>query len=73
MECEAYSNGTQKTQKIKETRETKMTKKALITGIAGQDGSYLAKFLLGKGYEVYGIVRRVPIGDLIGTLTLKTL
>jgi len=33
-------------------------KRALITGITGQDGSYLAEFLLGKGYEVYGIVRR---------------
>ena len=33
-------------------------KKALITGITGQDGSYLAEFLLEKGYEVYGIVRR---------------
>ncbi len=33
-------------------------KKALITGITGQDGSYLAEFLLGKGYQVYGIVRR---------------
>lgn len=33
-------------------------KKALITGITGQDGSYLAEFLLGKGYEVHGIVRR---------------
>ena len=33
-------------------------KKALITGITGQDGSYLAKFLLGKGYEVHGIIRR---------------
>ncbi len=35
-----------------------MTKKALITGITGQDGSYLAEFLLGKGYDVYGMVRR---------------
>src|SRR6266853_4550034 len=35
-----------------------MAKKALITGITGQDGSYLAEFLLGKGYEVHGIVRR---------------
>lgn len=35
-----------------------MTKRALITGITGQDGSYLAEFLLGKGYEVYGMVRR---------------
>ncbi|MGA2442039.1 MAG: GDP-mannose 4,6-dehydratase [Tepidisphaeraceae bacterium] len=33
-------------------------KKALITGITGQDGSYLAEFLLGKGYDVHGIVRR---------------
>ena len=33
-------------------------KKALITGITGQDGSYLAEFLLSKGYEIYGIVRR---------------
>lgn len=33
-------------------------KKALITGISGQDGSYLAEFLLAKGYEVFGIVRR---------------
>jgi GDPmannose 4,6-dehydratase len=33
-------------------------KKALITGITGQDGSYLAEFLLDKGYEVYGIIRR---------------
>jgi GDPmannose 4,6-dehydratase len=35
-----------------------MLKKALITGITGQDGSYLAEFLLGKGYEVHGIIRR---------------
>ena len=35
-----------------------MTKKALITGITGQDGSYLAEFLLDKGYEVVGMVRR---------------
>ena len=35
-----------------------MTKKALITGITGQDGSYLAEFLLQKGYEVHGIIRR---------------
>ncbi|HEY6039462.1 MAG TPA: GDP-mannose 4,6-dehydratase, partial [Kofleriaceae bacterium] len=35
-----------------------MTKKALITGITGQDGSFLAELLLGKGYEVHGIVRR---------------
>ena len=33
-------------------------KKALITGVSGQDGSFLAELLLGKGYEVYGVVRR---------------
>jgi GDPmannose 4,6-dehydratase len=38
-------------------------KKALITGITGQDGSYLAEFLLEKDYEVHGIVRRVAIED----------
>lgn len=37
---------------------TRKKKKALITGITGQDGSYLTEFLLGKGYEVYGIIRR---------------
>jgi GDPmannose 4,6-dehydratase len=35
-----------------------MAKRALITGVTGQDGSYLADFLLEKGYEVYGLVRR---------------
>ncbi len=35
-----------------------MNKRALITGITGQDGSYLAEFLLSKGYEVHGIIRR---------------
>lgn len=38
--------------------EFKDMKKALITGITGQDGSYLAEFLLNKGYEVHGLVRR---------------
>src|SRR3989344_8433187 len=38
-------------------------KRALITGITGQDGSYLAEFLLSKGYEVHGIVRRVAMED----------
>ena len=33
-------------------------KKALITGVAGQDGSYLSEFLLEKGYEVHGTIRR---------------
>ena len=35
-----------------------MTKRALITGVTGQDGSYLAELLLSKGYQVYGMVRR---------------
>lgn len=38
-------------------------KKALITGITGQDGSYLAEFLLEKGYEVHGIIRRASISN----------
>jgi GDPmannose 4,6-dehydratase len=33
---------------------------ALITGVTGQDGAYLAEFLIGKGYFVHGIVRRSP-------------
>ncbi|HSB33185.1 MAG TPA: GDP-mannose 4,6-dehydratase [Nitrospirota bacterium] len=40
-----------------------MSKTALITGVAGQDGSYLAELLLEKGYEVHGIVRRLAIED----------
>ncbi len=38
-------------------------KKALITGITGQDGSYLAELLLARGYEVHGVVRRIAIED----------
>ena len=40
-----------------------MSNVALITGITGQDGSYLAEFLLEKGYEVHGIVRRASISN----------
>lgn len=40
-------------------------KKALITGITGQDGSYLAEFLLEKGYEVHGITRRVSVPNTV--------
>ena len=40
-----------------------MSKKALITGITGQDGSYLAEYLLDSGYEVHGLVRRVALED----------
>lgn len=39
--------------------------KALITGITGQDGPYLAEFLLNKGYEVYGLVRRLSTPNLV--------
>src|SRR3989344_7132301 len=41
----------------------KQTKKALIFGITGQDGSYLAEFLLSKGYEVHGLLRRSATGN----------
>ncbi len=40
-----------------------MTKKALITGIAGQDGSYLTELLTSKGYEIHGIVRRHSVAE----------
>jgi GDPmannose 4,6-dehydratase len=40
-----------------------MAKRALITGITGQDGSYLAELLIAKGYEVHGMVRRVALED----------
>src|SRR5262245_27693144 len=40
-----------------------MSRKALITGITGQDGSYLAELLLSKGYAVHGLVRRVALED----------
>src|SRR4029077_9800742 len=39
-------------------RDPRRMKRALITGITGQDGSYLAELLLEKGYEVHGVVRR---------------
>ena len=53
-------------------------KRALITGITGQDGSYLAELLLGKGYEVFGLVRRAAtpsterIDHILDHLTLIT-
>src|SRR5215469_4866192 len=45
-------------QKILITSSSKKSRKAFISGITGQDGSYLAEFLLSKGYEVHGIIRR---------------
>ena len=41
-----------------------MRKRALITGITGQDGSYLAEFLINKNYEVHGLRRRSSIDNL---------
>ena len=41
-----------------------MSKSALITGITGQDGSYLAELLLSKGYNVHGIIRRTSTEHL---------
>jgi GDPmannose 4,6-dehydratase len=55
-----------------------MTKRALITGITGQDGSYLAELLLDKGYEVFGLIRRTAtpsterIDHILDRLTLVT-
>lgn len=43
--------------------------KALITGITGQDGSYLAEFLLSKGYEVHGLIRRNSNNDITPNIT----
>jgi GDPmannose 4,6-dehydratase len=55
-----------------------MAKRALITGITGQDGSYLAELLLEQGYEVFGMIRRLSapnvwrIEHLLDRITLKT-
>jgi GDPmannose 4,6-dehydratase len=65
-----------------EKNELKMVKIALITGITGQDGSYLAELLLNKGYEIHGIIRRsssfntgriehLYMNDLIQDMKLK--
>ena len=43
-------------------------KKVLILGITGQDGSYLAEFLLGKGYEVHGMIRRSATGNTVNIM-----
>jgi len=43
-----------------------MAKRALITGVTGQDGAYLSQFLLDKGYEVYGLLRRSASSDVVG-------
>jgi GDPmannose 4,6-dehydratase len=41
------------------------SRRALITGVTGQDGAYLSKFLLEKGYEVHGLLRRSASADVI--------
>lgn len=48
-----------------EYKGVRILKKALITGITGQDGSYLAEFLLEKGYEVHGVTRRASISNTL--------
>ncbi len=48
-----------------------MSKHALITGITGQDGSYLAELLLEKGYEVYGLMRRKSVCWQLGIIILS--
>jgi GDPmannose 4,6-dehydratase len=50
--------------KIKPITITSVTKKALITGLTGQDGSYLAELLIEKGYQVFGLVRRSSTSNL---------
>ena len=50
-----------------------MQKVALITGITGQDGSYLAEFLLEEGYEVHGLVRRHSFSCILQTLRIQVI
>jgi GDPmannose 4,6-dehydratase len=60
------------------TREGRQEKRAFITGITGQDGSYLAELLLEKGYEVHGLVRRLSsenhfrLGNVLDRITLHS-
>src|SRR6266567_158288 len=50
---------------LKTSKENMIMKKALITGITGQDGSYLAEHLLHLGYEVWGLVRRTSLDPMM--------
>src|SRR5512146_461171 len=52
-----------KTDSISAASSDQSPRRALITGITGQDGSYLAELLVAKGYDVHGIVRRVALED----------
>jgi GDPmannose 4,6-dehydratase len=64
---------------MKNTKKGSKQKTALITGVTGQDGSYLAEFLVNKGYKVYGLIRRVStepllrIGELVFSKKIKLL
>ncbi len=49
-----------------------MAQRVLITGITGQDGSYLAEFLLSKGYKVFGLVRRSSTVNFERLFTCRT-
>jgi len=69
-------SGSKKSGKPKQATPTQQPRRALITGVTGQDGSYLAELLLDKGYEVVGVVRRTShdsyerIGHLLGRLQI---
>src|SRR3989344_6753338 len=54
-----------KTQKHSFEFSSKRRKKALLTGITGQDGSYLAEYLVKKGYEVWGLLRRTSLDPML--------
>src|SRR5687767_7894913 len=73
----AYASGSPGFVGVSHTHgRTNMSKTALVTGVTGQDGSYLAEFLLDRGYEVHGTCRRTStdvlerIGHLEGRLHL---
>ena len=53
------SKGTEDTAALSGLVQSIMTKRAIVTGITGQDGSYLAELLLDEGYEVWGMIRRL--------------
>ncbi len=59
--CSCLKSSTRKRTKFTDNRTSETLKKALITGITGQDGAYLAEFLMSKGYEVHGIKRRTSL------------
>jgi GDPmannose 4,6-dehydratase len=69
-------SGSKKSGKPKQAATAQQPRRALITGVTGQDGSYLAELLLDKGYEVVGVVRRTShdsyerIGHLLGRLQI---